>query len=119
MEAVEINAGAWYLRALRNDDRLSDVPALTLLDVADPVDYVRVTDAAWADESALTWAICVPTTGELAALVGVASDGTFRGVAREGFDEALGAATDPASRCATALLGVEPGPFTSGLPGRV
>ena len=69
MEAVEVNAGAWYLRALRDDDRLSDVPALTLLGVDRPAEYVAATDRGWADESQLTWAVCVPTTGELAAVV--------------------------------------------------
>ncbi|MGB3708557.1 hypothetical protein [Gordonia sp. (in: high G+C Gram-positive bacteria)] len=118
MEAVEINAGAWYLRALRDDDRLSDVPALTLLGIDDPAGYVRDTDAAWADESSLTWAICVPTTGELAALIGVDRDGTFRGVSRNGFGDALSAAADPAARCATALLDVTPAPLTVGVPNR-
>ena len=118
MEAVEVNAGAWYLRALRDDDRLSDVPALTLLGVDGPADYVAATDAGWADESCLTWAVCVPTTGELAALIGVDADGRTTGLAREGFDEALAAAVDPATRCAAALLGVEPAPLRSALPGR-
>lgn len=118
MEAVEINAGAWYLRALRDDDRLSDVPALRLLGVADPADYVRDADAAWADESRLTWAICVPTTGELAALIGVDSAGVTAGIARDEFAEALAAAVDPATRCAAALLGVAPTPLESALPGR-
>ena len=28
MEPIEINAGAWYLRALRADERVDDRPAL-------------------------------------------------------------------------------------------
>ncbi|MBM7366662.1 hypothetical protein [Gordonia hydrophobica] len=118
MEAVEVNAGAWYLRALRNDDRLSDVPALTLLGVGDPAGYVADADAAWDDESRLIWAVCVPTTGELAALIGVDADGVTTGIARDGFDDALAAAVDPATRCAAALLDVEPAPLRTALPGR-
>ncbi|MBY4569488.1 hypothetical protein ACN95_05525 [Gordonia sihwensis] len=118
MEAVEINAGAWYLRALRHDERLSDVPALELLGVGDPVEYIRAADAAWADESRLTWAVCVPTTGELAALIGVDAAGSVAGLARDGYDAALAAAVDPATRCASALLDVEVAALRSGLPGR-
>ena len=51
MEPVEINAGAWYLRALRAEDR----PALAELGETD-VDY-----------TAYSWALCEPTTGELLA----------------------------------------------------
>ncbi|EGD56614.1 hypothetical protein [Gordonia neofelifaecis] len=118
MEAVEVNAGAWYLRALRHDDRLSDVPALELLGVTDPVGYIRAADAGWADESGLTWAVCVPTTGELAAVIGVDASGTLSGVSRDQFDDALVAAVDPASRCAAALLDVVPSPLRTALPGR-
>ena len=118
MEAVEINAGAWYLRALRDDDRLSDVPALRLLGVDDPERYVRQADAAWAADSGLTWAVCVPTTGELAAVIGVDSAGVTAGLAREEFAEALSAAVDPATRCAAALLGVAPTPLQAALPDR-
>jgi len=35
MEPVEINAGAWYLRALRADDRVDDRPALAELGETD------------------------------------------------------------------------------------
>jgi hypothetical protein len=38
MDPVEINAGAWYLRALRPDD--------------------------WASDTAYSWAVCEPITGE-------------------------------------------------------
>ncbi|WP_026919211.1 hypothetical protein [Gordonia shandongensis] len=116
MEPVEVNAGAWYLRALRDDDRLSDVRALRLLGVPDPAAYVRSADRAWSDETALRWAVCVPTTGELAAVVGVDASGTVRGLARDGFADALADAVDPASRCAAALLSVDPGPLRTALP---
>ncbi|GAA1455715.1 hypothetical protein [Williamsia maris] len=79
MEPVEINAGAWYLRALRDDERVSDVPALAetgLLGTASGSPAQFVVDAAswWADESRFTWAVCEPTTGELIALIAVTTD---------------------------------------------
>ena len=39
VEPVEINAGAWYLRAPRDDDLIDDRPALADLGETDP-DYV-------------------------------------------------------------------------------
>ncbi len=79
MEPVEINAGAWYLRALRDDDRVTDVPALDetgLLGTSSGSPAQFVADAAswWADESRFTWAVCEPTTGELIALIAVTKD---------------------------------------------
>lgn len=79
MEPVEINAGAWYLRALRDDDRVTDVPALGetgLLGTASDSPAQFVTDAAswWADETRFTWAVCEPTTGELIALIAITRD---------------------------------------------
>ena len=96
MEPVEINAGTWYLRALRADERVSDVPALRDLGVDDPDVYVASRNAAWADESAFTWAVCEPTTGELVAGVGVrVSSATLHGRGRHGYEPALGAAAGP------------------------
>lgn len=109
MDAVEINAGTWYLRALRCDDRISDVPALSDLGIDSPEEYVREADSGWSGETLFTWAVCVPTTGELVALVGVTPDGTtgrLRGRARPGFDDALAAAIDPVTRFAEGALGL-------------
>lgn len=36
MEPIEINAGAWYLRALRADDRMDDRPSLADLGERSP-----------------------------------------------------------------------------------
>src|SRR5689334_5797055 len=47
MEAIEINAGAWYLRALRADDRIDDRPALAAGGITDP-EYVTRRGAEWA-----------------------------------------------------------------------
>ncbi len=87
MEPVEINAGAWYLRSLRDDDRVTDVPALDetglLWGAADSAaQFVRDCRSWWAQESRLTWAVCEPTTGELVALIGVDRDPVRRDVAR-------------------------------------
>lgn len=109
MEPVEINAGAWYLRALRDDDRLSDISALTDLGISDPADYVRATDAAWADETEFVWAVCEPTTGELVALIGIAVDGERAerwGRPRDGYAAALAAAEAPVTRFAEGALGL-------------
>lgn len=80
MDPVEINAGAWYLRALRADDRVDDRPAV-LESARDPevrrwrhrpdptseavASYVAERLAGWADETRCTWAVCEPTTGEM------------------------------------------------------
>jgi hypothetical protein len=46
MDPIEINAGAWYLRALRADKLMDDRPALADLGVGDP-DYVAQCAAGW------------------------------------------------------------------------
>ncbi|AZG44847.1 GNAT family N-acetyltransferase [Gordonia insulae] len=110
MEAVEINAGAWYLRALRADDRISDVPALDDLGLDDPAGYVASATAGWSAETAFTWAVCEPTTGELVALIGFRDDGTpvpLQGRARSGHQSALAAATGPVARFGAAAIGLE------------
>ncbi|SII28055.1 Uncharacterised protein [Mycobacteroides abscessus subsp. abscessus] len=68
MEPIEINAGAWYLRALRADERMDDRPALTSLGV-DDADYVTVRAADWDSDRLYSWAVCEPTTAEMVAEV--------------------------------------------------
>ncbi len=68
MDAVEINAGQWYLRGLRADDRIDDRPALAELGATDP-DHVARSAAEWSADSRYSWAVCEPTTGELLAEV--------------------------------------------------
>lgn len=120
MEPVEVFAGAWYLRALRDDDRLSDVPALTLFDVDDPADYIRAANDGWSTESRFVWAVCVPTTGETVALIGVTpTDGEraeLAGVARESYGAALDDAVGPVTRFASGALGLTTGPLTPTRP---
>ena len=109
MQPVEINAGTWYLRALRADERITDVPALSLLGVDDPAAYVAAGEHDWNAETRFVWAVCIPTTGELIALIGVTPDGSsgeLWGRAREGYDEALDAAIGPVSRFAEGALGL-------------
>ncbi|SHT55873.1 Uncharacterised protein [Mycobacteroides abscessus subsp. abscessus] len=54
MEPIEINAGAWYLRALRADERMDDRPALTSLGV-DDADYVTGRAADWDSDRLYSW----------------------------------------------------------------
>ncbi|MCE0766684.1 GNAT family N-acetyltransferase [Pseudonocardia kujensis] len=65
MEPVEINAGTWYLRALRADDRITDVPALVEAGVPDARAHVRLRAAQWSSGTGCSWAVAEPTTGEM------------------------------------------------------
>ncbi|BBY79715.1 hypothetical protein H7I53_02405 [Mycolicibacterium pulveris] len=104
MESVEINAGAWYLRALRADERIDDRPALTELGEAAPADYIEARTAQWASDSVYSWAVCEPTTGELVAEVTLTPDTGLIGLrARPGHAEAAQAAGDVVRRFADSL----------------
>ncbi|WP_459549442.1 hypothetical protein [Nocardia sp. X0981] len=113
MEPIEINAGSWYLRALRADDRIDDRPALASGGIDDP-DYVARRTAQWGEESHFSWAVCEPTTAELVAEIGVtpAPDGTARieGWARPGQGAALEAALVAVRRFAEDALELRPEP---------
>lgn len=108
IEAVEINAGEWYLRAFRDDDRVTDRPALALAGVTDP-DHVRRCEQGWADETRFAWAICEPTTGEMLAEIAIEPEDEGRarisGFAREGHDEPLAASRPVVRRFAEGALG--------------
>ncbi|BDT94499.1 hypothetical protein IFM12275_44750 [Nocardia sputorum] len=111
MEPIEINAGAWYLRALRADDRIDDRPALAAGGITEP-DYVTRRSAGWAEETHFSWAVCEPTTAELVAEIGVtpAGDGTARvsGWARPGYEAALAAGLTSVHRFVEGGLGLQP-----------
>ncbi|WP_280253793.1 hypothetical protein [Nocardia abscessus] len=111
MEPIEINAGTWYLRALRADDRIDDRPALAAGGITEP-DYVARRAAGWAEETHFSWAVCEPTTAELVAEIGVtpASDGTanVRGWARPGHEAALDAGLKSVCRFVEGGLGLRP-----------
>ncbi|KUI23803.1 hypothetical protein AU196_02000 [Mycobacterium sp. IS-1742] len=103
MEPVEINAGAWYLRALRADALMDDRPALAGLGETDP-DHVRVAAAEWSADTRYRWAVCEPTTGELLAEVALRpATGEVSTRARTGHEAAAGAAAEAVRRFASAL----------------
>ena len=103
MDPVEINAGAWYLRALRADDRIDDRPALAELGECNPA-HVDDSLARWADDSGYSWAVCEPTTGELLAEVCLdARTAALSTRSRPGHDDAAAAAADAVRRFAAAF----------------
>jgi hypothetical protein len=103
MEPVEINAGAWYLRALRADALMDDRPALGELGETDP-DHVTRTAADWADDVRYSWAVCEPTTGELLAEVTLRPDsGEVSSRTRPGREDAAEAAAAAVRRFAASL----------------
>jgi len=106
VEPVEINAGAWYLRAPRDDDLIDDRPALADLGGIDP-DYVTRCSSRWASDTGYTWAVCEPATGEL--LAEVALDpvaATVHTRARDGHADAAAIAAQSVRRFAAAALGI-------------
>lgn len=106
MEPVEINAGAWYLRALRDDDLIDDRAALADLGETDP-DYVTRREAQWASDTCYTWAVCEPTTGELLAEVVLDPVApTLHSRARTGHADAATIAEVSVRRFAAAMLGI-------------
>lgn len=105
MEPVEINAGAWYLRALRADDRVDDRPALADLG-EHRGGYVQQLAAQWDSETLYSWAVCEPTTGEL--LAEVTFDPSTRVVgtrARPGQEQAAQTGAEAVQRFAEAMFG--------------
>jgi hypothetical protein len=102
MQFTEINAGSWYLRALRADDRIDDRPALAEIGETDP-DYVATRTAQWDSDTSYTWAVCEPTTGELLAEVTLdPRTATLSTRARSGHDDAAAVAADAVRRFAEA-----------------
>ncbi len=87
MQPIEINAGTWYLRALRADERVDDrpvlltaagdadtlryAPLLAATTMAAATDYVRRRAQQWTEDRWYSWAVCEPTTGEMLAEVGL------------------------------------------------
>jgi hypothetical protein len=106
MQPVEINAGAWYLRALRADELMDDRPALADLGEVDP-GYVTRRSAQWLSDTCYTWAVCEPTTGELLAEVTVdPAAATLHTRARDGHDDAVAIAAEAVRRFAGGALGI-------------
>ena len=105
VEPVEINAGTWYLRALRADERVDDRPALSDLGELDS-DYVEIRLAQWNSEDLYSWAVCEPSTGELLAEVTLdPSTGVVDTRARPGHEQAARTGAEAVRRFADAVLG--------------
>lgn len=103
MEPIEINAGAWYLRALRADALMDDRPGLRDLGETDP-EYVSRAAADWLGDIRYAWAVCEPTTGELLAEVAMRpGTGEVSSRSRRGHDDAADAAVAAVRRFADAL----------------
>lgn len=110
MEPIEVNAGGWYLRALRADERVDDRPALADGGI-DDADYVARRTEQWLRDEHYSWAICQPNTGELLAEVGLTptpagSEALLTGWARAGHSEALAVGSDAVQRFAEGALGL-------------
>ena len=106
MEPVEINAGAWYLRAPRQDELIDDRPSLADLGETDP-DYVTRCSALWSSDTGYTWAVCEPTTGEMLAEVTIDPvAATVRARSRDGHTDAAAIAERSVRRFAAAVLGI-------------
>jgi hypothetical protein len=106
VEPIEINAGAWYLRAPRDDELIDDRPALADLGETDP-DHVTDCCARWASDTRYTWAVCEPTTGELLAEVTLDPvTATLDTRARDGHADAAATAAQSVRRFAEAALGI-------------
>ncbi len=104
MEPVEINAGTWYLRALRADDRVDDRPALVDLGEC-RTEYVALLARQWDSETLYSWAVCDPTTGELLAEVTLEpSTGAIDTRARRGHEQAARTGAKAVQRFADATL---------------
>jgi hypothetical protein len=109
MEPIEINAGRWYLRALRADQRVDDRPALADGGIADP-DYIARRAQGWAEETHFSWAICEPTTGEMLAEIAITPNpdpntAELSGWARPGHADTLAEVADTVRRFAAGALG--------------
>lgn len=107
MEPVEVNAGGWYLRALREDERVNDRPALADGGITES-GYIARRTAQWLSDEHYSWAICQPNTGELLAEVGLTPSGetaTLTGWARAGHEDALASGSDAVQRFAEGALG--------------
>lgn len=87
MEAVEINAGEFYLRQLRSDDRIDDCPALVeafadaetrrwltgyrIDDLETARRYVKFRTKQWESGQRCSWAVCDAVEGTLVGEVGL------------------------------------------------
>lgn len=72
MEPMELNAGRFHLRPLRNDDRVDDTPALTKAHGRGVYpEYFEDAAKDWAEDRAYRWAVAEQTNIDLVAEVTV------------------------------------------------
>jgi RimJ/RimL family protein N-acetyltransferase len=87
VEPVEVNAGGYYLRALRADDRIDDRPAVLaayadrntarwipeydVRTLAEAGAYVAQRQREWRDDQRCSWAIAEPGTGQMLGEIGL------------------------------------------------
>lgn len=64
---MELNGGRFYARKLTSDNRIDDVPALSLI-LPDAAQFIADATTAWREDTEYTWAICEQTSVELLAL---------------------------------------------------
>lgn len=103
---MEINAGAWYLRAPRQDELIDDRPALAAMGETDP-DYVAQCTAQWAADTGYSWAVCEPSTGEMLAEVRIDPlAAKMHRRARDGHADAAATAEHSVRRFAMAMLSI-------------
>jgi hypothetical protein len=106
MEPVEINAGAWYLRAPRDDELIDDRPALASMGETDPGHIPRCR-ARWASDTGYTWAVCEPATGEMLAEIALdPQNAVLRKRFRDGYADAADIAEQSVRRFAAAVLDI-------------
>ncbi|HWE89206.1 MAG TPA: GNAT family N-acetyltransferase [Pseudonocardiaceae bacterium] len=88
MDPVEINAGSYYLRQLRSDERMDDRAALIaafdddlmrqwvsryrITNLIDADEYITERAQQWAKDLRCSWAVAEPTTGNVVGEVGLA-----------------------------------------------
>jgi len=79
MEAVEINAGEFYLRQLRADDRIDDRPALVGGGLCPDLDaagaHIAERARRWHADESCSWAVCDQLTGVAVGQVELAMTG--------------------------------------------
>ena len=82
MDPIEINAGTYYLRQLRADDRLDDSDTLRANGFPDPLAHIAARAEAWHADTGYAWAIADPATGALLGEVGLVDvrDGAARAI---------------------------------------
>lgn len=108
MDPIEINAGRWYLRALRADKRVDDTPSLRGAGITDE-DYIARRLRQWSTDEFYSWAVCVPETGEMVAEIWLnpnSDSAQVGGWALNGYDEAFAEGTAAVRRFAESRLGL-------------